>query len=76
MVIKELTFALRNLKRNKILAAINVFGLSVGISACLVIFLVAHYELSFDQFQKDSDRIFRIYTANSCTQSSPGSRGR
>jgi len=62
MLIKDLTFAFRNLLRNKLLAAVNVFGLSIGISACLVIFLIASYELSFDRFQPDRDRIFRMYT--------------
>ena len=62
MIIRDLTFAIRNLRRNKLLAAINVFGLSIGISACLVMFLIASYELSFDRFQPDRDRIFRAYT--------------
>lgn len=65
MIIKDLTFACRNLRRNKLLAAINVFGLSIGISACLVIFLIASYELSFDRFQPDRERIFRIYSTHS-----------
>ena len=35
-------------------------GLSIGISAALVIFLIVHYEFSFDKFEKDSDRIYRV----------------
>ena len=65
MIIKDLSFAFRDIRRNKLLAAINVFGLSIGVSACLVIFLIASYELSFDRFQPDRDRIFRLYTAHS-----------
>jgi putative ABC transport system permease protein len=65
MIRYDLTFAFRNLRRNKLLAAINVFGLSIGISACLVIFLIASYELSFDRFQPDRARIFRIYSTHS-----------
>lgn len=65
MIIRDLTFAFRNLRRNKLLAAINVFGLSIGISACLVIFLIASYELSFDRFQPDRDRVYRIYSTHS-----------
>ena len=64
MILKDLTFAFRNLRRNKLLASINIFGLSIGISACLVIFLITSYELSFDRFQPDKDRIFRIYTSH------------
>lgn len=62
MILKDFNLALRNLGRNKLLAAINVLGLSIGISGCLVIFLIANFELSFDTFQPDKDRIFRIYS--------------
>jgi putative ABC transport system permease protein len=58
----DFLLALRNLKKNKTLAFINAFGLSVGISACLVIFLIADFELSYNTFQPDGDRIFRVYT--------------
>lgn len=54
--------ALRYLNKNKALASINALGLSVGISACLVIYLIASFELSFDKFQPDRDRIYRVYT--------------
>ncbi|WP_207510496.1 ABC transporter permease [Longitalea luteola] len=52
--------AWRNIARYKLLAAINVFGLSLGISACLVIFLIARFELSFDNYHPGKERIFRI----------------
>src|SRR5450432_4110263 len=51
---------LRNFWRNKILSSINVLGLSVGISAALVIFLIVSYEFSFDRFEKNADRIYRV----------------
>src|SRR5688500_13217311 len=52
--------ALRNFRRNKTFSVINVLGLSIGISAALVIFLIVHHEFSYDQFQKDNHRIFRV----------------
>jgi putative ABC transport system permease protein len=61
MIKKDLVFAWRNLRRNKLIASINVLGLTIGISACLVIFLIVNYELSFDTFHPDGDRIYRIY---------------
>ena len=61
MLKKDLVFAFRNLRRNKLIAGINVLGLTIGISACLVIFLIVNYELSFDTFQPNRDRIYRIY---------------
>jgi putative ABC transport system permease protein len=57
-----LTIAYRNFFRNKIFSLINVLGLSIGISSALVIFLIVHYDFSFDQFEKDSDRIYRVVT--------------
>src|SRR3954452_13603451 len=52
--------AIRNFWRNKTFSIINVLGLSIGISAALVIFLIVYYELSFDKFEKDRDRVYRI----------------
>ena len=74
MILRDLSFALRNLRRNKLLAAINALGLSIGISACLVIFLIASYELSFDKFQPDRDRIYRVYATftGAMSGSNPG----
>ena len=62
MVLNDLTFALRHLRRNLFVSGINVLGLSIGLSSCLIIFLIVNYEMSFDRFQPDRDRIFRIYT--------------
>ncbi len=56
------TIGLRNLWRNKFHTAINILGLAIGISACLVIFLIVRYEFSFDAFRQDRDRIFRVYS--------------
>lgn len=54
--------AYRNFIRNKIFSLINVLGLSIGISSALVIFLIVHYDFSFDKFEKDSNRIYRVVT--------------
>ena len=52
--------ALRNFWRHKTFSVINILGLAIGISASLVIFLIVSYDLSFDHFEKDRDRIYRI----------------
>jgi putative ABC transport system permease protein len=52
--------AWRNLNRHKMYAAINVLGLALGISACLVIYLIASFELSVDNFHPGNERIYRI----------------
>jgi predicted permease len=52
--------ALRNLKRNKGYAFINVSGLGVGMAAGLLIFLIIGFETSFDNFHKQRKNIFRV----------------
>ncbi|NOS94045.1 MAG: FtsX-like permease family protein, partial [Cyclobacteriaceae bacterium] len=61
MIKNYFTIAWRNLAHNKLHTIINVFGLTVGISACLTIFLLVHYEFGYNQVN-DADRIFRIYS--------------
>ncbi|MGH2566367.1 MAG: ABC transporter permease, partial [Ginsengibacter sp.] len=52
--------AWRSITRHKIYTAINIFGLALGICACIVIYLITSYEFSFDKFHPDSNRIYRI----------------
>jgi predicted permease len=52
----------RTLWKHKSHTAINVLGLSLGIASCVVIFLVLRYELSFDTFHANADRVFRVVT--------------
>jgi putative ABC transport system permease protein len=54
--------AFRNFWRNKIFSLINIVGLSIGISAALVIYLIVHYDFSFDKFEKDGNRVYRVVT--------------
>lgn len=50
----------RNLIKNKAYALINIVGLAIGISGCLVIFLLTNFELSFNNFHTGRDRIYRV----------------
>lgn len=54
--------AVRNLRRNKAYATINVVGLSIGIAASLLLFLVLQFETSFDNFHQKKERIYRLGT--------------
>jgi len=54
--------AWRSLVNNKLHSIINVFGLTVGVSSCLVIYLIVQFELSFNKQIPDADRIFRVYS--------------
>src|SRR5215467_9932257 len=62
MLKNYLKTAFRNLKRNKSFTLINVLGLTIGIASCLLIFFVIEFELSFDDFHKKKDRIYRVVT--------------
>lgn len=57
-----ITLAVRNLWRKKIHAAINIFGLATGVSACLVIYLIVTFELSYNQDIPGYERIYRIHS--------------
>jgi putative ABC transport system permease protein len=62
MIRNYLKIAWRNIVRNKSYSAINIAGLTVGIAACLLIFVVVQYEMSFDTYQPDFKNIYRIVT--------------
>ncbi len=51
--------AMRNLVNNRLYSAINIFGLAVGLGACLLLFLFINDETHFDQFWTDADKIYR-----------------
>jgi putative ABC transport system permease protein len=55
-----LTVALRSLAKNKTYAFINIFGLALGLAACLLILLYVRYETSYDKWLPDSDRIYQV----------------
>ena len=50
----------RNLLKNKSFTAINVLGLSVSMAVCLVIILMINDQMSYDDFQENGDRIYRV----------------
>ncbi|MEO8763136.1 MAG: FtsX-like permease family protein [Ginsengibacter sp.] len=54
------TVAIRSFSRNKIFSIINVSGLAIGISASLVIYLLVNYHFTFDKFEKNGDRVYRV----------------
>ncbi|WP_316783378.1 ABC transporter permease [Pedobacter frigiditerrae] len=59
----NLKIALRNLWKYKGYTAINVFGLSIGLASCILIFIFVRYETSFDKGYNDGDRIYRIVSS-------------
>lgn len=60
MLKNYLKITFRNLVRNKVSTIINLLGLSLGISVCLLLFLLIDYELNFDEFHSKKDSIYRV----------------
>jgi putative ABC transport system permease protein len=52
--------AIRNVSTNKGYSIINILGLAIGITVCLLIFLVIRFETSFDNFHSRKDHIYRV----------------
>ncbi|MGK6351623.1 ABC transporter permease [Parapedobacter sp. DT-150] len=52
--------AIRSIARYKSYAAINIFGLALGLASCILIFLIVRNELSYDQYHRHADKTYRI----------------
>jgi putative ABC transport system permease protein len=52
--------ALRNILRDRLYAAVNILGLSLGIAVSIIVFLYIQSELSFDQYHPEKDRLYRV----------------
>jgi len=60
MLKNHLKLAWRNLFKRKGYTTLNILGLSIGITCCLLIFNYVAYERSYDRFPKDATRIVRL----------------
>lgn len=54
--------ALRNLWKQKVFSLINILGLTVGMTACFLIFMYVRFELSYDSFHTKAHRTYRVVT--------------
>jgi len=50
----------KELKYNRTITIVNVFGYSIALSACLIIGLFVYHQFTFDRFNENSERIFRL----------------
>ncbi len=77
MLRNYLLVAFRNIKKNKLYSFINIFGLTIGLSVCILIGMYVTDELSYDTMHYDVEDIYRvtlkgkiagqeIHTSNSC----------
>ncbi|MEP2237245.1 MAG: ABC transporter permease [Maribacter sp.] len=60
MLRNYIKIAFRNIWKNKVFSLINILGLSIGLSASFVIGAMVFYDLTFDKFHPDGDRIYRV----------------
>ena len=60
MLKNYLKIAWRSLTNNKTYSFINIIGLALGLSTCMLIMLYANHEWSYDQFHKNANRIYWV----------------
>lgn len=60
MIYNYLKIALRNLTKYKFISFINLFGLTIGLTCCFLIFTYILHELSYDKYHINADRVYRI----------------
>jgi putative ABC transport system permease protein len=63
MIITYLKTAWRNIVRQKGLNLINIFGLSVGIAAFILLFIYIRHETSFDRYHVEGNKIYRVLSS-------------
>ena len=70
-----LQVAIRNLYKNKSSSFINILGLAIGLCCCLLIGIYIKNELSYDHFEKNVDRLFRVIMEYSFDGGSASKKG-
>ena len=55
-----LKVALRNLRREKLYAVLNIAGFALGIASCLILGLYLWGELTYDRHHVNHERIYRV----------------
>lgn len=60
MISNFFVVALRNLFKHKVFSFVNIFGLAIGIAASLLILQYVRFELSYDRFETNAGRIYRM----------------
>ena len=60
MITYYIKLAWRSMKKQRLFAAINIFGLALGVAACLLILQYVFFELSFEEHQQKADNVYRV----------------
>ena len=62
MLINYFKIAWRNMMKSKIFSFINIFGLAIGLTCCMLITVYLRYEWSYDSYQKDVSNLYQMET--------------
>lgn len=62
MLYSYLKTALRNLVRHRFFSAINILGLAVAMTICMMLIMLVADQLSYDRYNTNADRIYRVKT--------------
>ncbi len=66
-----LKVTLRNIVKQKLFSFINIMGLAVGISTCILIYLYVKNEWNYERFHENTDRLYRVYITEDLPQRDP-----
>ena len=62
MLFNYLVLSIRNLRKQRVYTALNVFGLGLSIACSILIFLLLRHHLSYENYHRNQDRIARLAT--------------
>ena len=62
MLRNYIKIAWRNIKSNKLYSFINIFGLTIGLTCCLLITLYIVHETSYDRYHKNINQLYELAT--------------
>jgi putative ABC transport system permease protein len=62
MIKNYFKIAWRNLVKNKVFSFINIFGLSLGLTCCMLIAMYIYNELNYDNYHKNGNRVYQLAT--------------
>src|SRR4030095_4239035 len=62
MIKNYLKIAWRNLMKNKIFSFINIFGLSVGLTCCMLVTVYLYNETHYDKYHKNIEHLYQLAT--------------
>jgi putative ABC transport system permease protein len=68
MLKNYITIAIRNIRKRKFFAGINILGMTAGITACLLIALYVIDEFSYDRFHANADRMYQVGLRARCEE--------